>query len=471
MSEQSEDGRGVQRGLPMVAKWEPEALAREKAELAQLETRGLGARLWGYAKRTGPGWMQSALTLGSGSFFSSFFAAAMLGYTLIWVQPLGMLLGVVMFAAVAHQTLSTGVRPFDAMRRFVHPVLAWAWALGALVSTVFWHFAQYSCGGAVCADLAEFAGWQGAAQSVGVRVLFGILILALAIAVTWLYGSGSRGIRLYERLIKVMVATIILAFLLVVVRTGIDWGALWASLTALPGSLFRHEKGLTLTMAGLGAAVGINMTFLFPYTLLARGWGREHRGLAKFDLAVGMWLPFTIAVSLLFIAAANTMHDPANPITGGISPAKAAAMLSHAAGPMIGRVVFDLGVLAMCLSSITLHMLVSAFIACEVLGIEPTGWRYRLAALIPVPGVLGTVIWSAFPFWLPIVAAVFSLMLMPLGYIGFLILHNRRAYLGDAKPTGLRAVAWNVAMVAAIAVVTGSGITYIIKVAVPKLFG
>ena len=323
----------------------------------------------------------------------------------------------------------------------------------------------------MCADLAEFAGWQGAAQSVGVRVLFGILILALAIAVTWLYGSGSRGIRLYERLIKVMVATIILAFLLVVVRTGIDWGALWASLTALPGSLFRHEKGLTLTMAGLGAAVGINMTFLFPYTLLARGWGREHRGLAKFDLAVGMWLPFTIAVSLLFIAAANTMHDPANPITGGISPAKAAAMLSHAAGPMIGRVVFDLGVLAMCLSSITLHMLVSAFIACEVLGIEPTGWRYRLAALIPVPGVLGTVIWSAFPFWLPIVAAVFSLMLMPLGYIGFLILHNRRAYLGDAKPTGLRAVAWNVAMVAAIAVVTGSGITYIIKVAVPKLFG
>jgi len=146
-------------------------------------------------------------------------------------------------------------------------------------------------------------------------------------------------------------------------------------------------------------------------------------------------------------------------------------MLSHAAGPVIGRVVFDLGVLAMCLSSITLHMLVSAFIACEVLGIEPTDWRYRLAALIPVPGVLGTVVWSAFPFWLPIVAAVFSLMLMPLGYIGFLVLHNRRAYLGDAKPTGLRAVAWNVAMIAAIAVVTASALTYIVTVALPKLFG
>jgi len=471
VGESDPGGGDLHRGLPMVAKWEPEALAREKAELAELDTKGVGTRLWGYAKRTGPGWMQSALTLGSGTFFSSFFAGAMLGYALIWVQPLGMLLGVVMFSAIAYQTLSTGVRPFDAMRRYVHPALAWAWALGALASTVFWHFAQYSCGGTVCADLAEFAGWTGAAQNVGARVLFGVLILAVSIAVTWLYGSGSRGIRLYEKLIKAMVALVILAFLLVVIRTGVDWRALWAGITGFPGNITGHEKGITLAMAGMGAAIGINMSFLFPYTLLARGWGREHRGLAKFDLTVGMWLPFTIAVCLLLTAAANTMYDPANPITGKVAPARAAQVLSAAAGPVIGRVVFDIGVLGMCMSSITLHMLVSAFIVCEVLGIEPTGWRYRLAALIPIPGVLGTVIWTAFPFWLPIVIAVFSLMLTPLGYIGFFILHNRRAYMGDAKPTGLRAVAWNLAMLLAIGVAVGSGITFIVKVVWPKLFG
>jgi hypothetical protein len=43
----------------------------------------------------------------------------MLGYSLLWVQPLGMLLGVIMFMAIAYQTLSTGVRPFAAMRRYV----------------------------------------------------------------------------------------------------------------------------------------------------------------------------------------------------------------------------------------------------------------------------------------------------------------------------------------------------------------
>jgi len=467
----SDGDADLHRGLPMVAAWEPEALARERAELAALETKGLGARLWGYAKRTGPGWMQSALTLGSGSFFSSFFAGAMLGYALIWAQPLGMLLGVVMFAAIAHQTLSTGVRPFDAMRRFVHPAFAWAWALGSLVSTVFWHFAQYSCAGTVCADLAEFAGWQGAGGNVGARVLFGVVILAVSIAVTWLYGSGRRGIRLYDKLIKAMVALIIAAFLLVVIRTGVDWAALWRGIRGVPGNVLGHPSGLTLMMAGLSAAVGINMTFLFPYTLLARGWGREHRGLAKFDLAAGMWLPFTLAVSLLLIAAANTMYDPASPVTGGVPPQRAAQVLSAAAGPVVGRVVFDVGVLGMCLSSITLHMLVCAFTFCEVLGLEPTGWRYRLGALIPVPGVLGTVVWAKFPFWLPIVAAIFSLMLLPIAYIGFFVLHNRRAYLGDAKPTGWRAVAWNAAMLVAIAVVTGGGITYIIKVAIPRLFG
>lgn len=471
MAEQSEGPSDLHRGLPMVAAWEPETLAREKADLAELATKGLGTRLWGYSKKMGPGWMQSALTLGSGSFFSSFFSGAMLGYALIWAQPLGMLLGIVMFAAVAHQTLSTGVRPFDAMRRYVHPALAWAWAIGSLVSTVFWHFAQYSCGGTVCADLADFAGWAGAGQSVGARLLFGVLILAVSIAVTWLYGSGSRGIRIYEKVIKGMVALIILAFLLVVVRTGVDWGALGRAFTEFPGNITGHARGATLAMAGLSAAVGINMTFLFPYTLLARGWGREHRGLARFDLAAGMWLPFTLAVSLLLIAAANTMYDPANPVTSAVSPVRAAEVLSGAAGQVVGRVAFDIGVLGMCLSSITLHMLVCAFVVCEVLGIEPTGWRYRLACLIPTPAVLGTVLWAKFPFWLPIVVAVLSLLLLPIAYIGYFVLHNRRAYLGADKPTGLRAVGWNLAMLLAIAVVAGGCITYIVTAALPKLLG
>jgi hypothetical protein len=146
-------------------------------------------------------------------------------------------------------------------------------------------------------------------------------------------------------------------------------------------------------------------------------------------------------------------------------------VLEKIAGLAVGRVIFDLGILAMALSTITVHMLVAAFITCEVLRIEPTGWRYRLAALIPIPGVLGTVFWGQMRLWIAVPTSAICGLLLPIAYIGFFILHNRRDYLGDQKPTGLRAALWNVGMLSAILVVGAYGIYYIITVVVPKIFG
>ena len=36
-----------------------------------------------------------------------------------------MIVGIIMLSAIAHITLSTGVRPFDALRKHVHPAIAW----------------------------------------------------------------------------------------------------------------------------------------------------------------------------------------------------------------------------------------------------------------------------------------------------------------------------------------------------------
>ena len=37
-------------------------------------------------------------------------------------------------------------------------------------------------------------------------------------------------------------------------------------------------------IAATAAAVGINMTFLLPYSMLRKGWDKDFRGLAIFDL-------------------------------------------------------------------------------------------------------------------------------------------------------------------------------------------
>src|SRR5690606_24937427 len=42
------------------------------------------------------------------------------------------------------------------------------------------------------------------------------------------------------------------------------------------------QRGVIVTSAA--TAVGINMTFLFGYSILRPRWGREFRGFVKFDL-------------------------------------------------------------------------------------------------------------------------------------------------------------------------------------------
>ena len=46
-----------------------------------------------------------------------------------------------------------------------------------------------------------------------------------------------------------------------------------------------------IIIGAFGSAVGINMTFLLPYTLLKRGWSKQHRELSRFDLVLGSLCP------------------------------------------------------------------------------------------------------------------------------------------------------------------------------------
>lgn len=296
--------------------------------------------------------------------------------------------------------------------------------------------------------------------------LVGAVILPLAAAITWSYGWGARGVRIYERLLRYMVWAIVIAFALVVIRTGVkDWGALASGFFAF--HVPRDPHGVSVMMAAFRAAVGINMTFLYPYTLLARGWGAEHRPLARFDLVTGTFLPYVIATSLMVIAIANTLPGAIDmPKTGIALPAKLAAQaLAPIAGPVFGRVIFNLGLLGMVLSAITLHMLVSAFIVCEICNWEPVGWRCRIGSLAIAPGVLGTVLWKNL-LWLAVPTSAISGLLLPIAYIAFLVLHNRRAYLGEAQPKGRAAWPWNGGMGAAVLASSASA-AYFLYTAVP----
>jgi Mn2+/Fe2+ NRAMP family transporter len=436
----------------MVQSRDPEALAREKAALREIDARPGFRRRWrGYWSLTGPGWVQSALTLGAGSAGSSIFAGAVFGYDLLWVQPVAMFLGLVMFSAIGHQVLATQARPYDAFRKKLHPVLAAAWGAVVLLASIIWQFPQYALATSVSRDIFNLAGLAVP------RAPIALALLVAGTALCWSYGQGSRrAVRLFERVLKYLVLLMSVFFLLVVVRTGVDLRAL---VKGLFGFHVPHDReGLTIVLGALGAAVGVNMTFLYPYTLLARGWGREHRGLKNFDLAVTMFAPFVLTTSLVIVACANTLHVQGIRVREAVDAAHA---LAPVAGVATGRVIFSLGVLGMCFTTLTIEMVICGLVLSEMLGFEPRGWAYRAATMTANIGILGA--FYPTPFWLPVIASSVGLVMMPVAYVAFFILQNKRSYLGADVPSGLKKTAWNALMIVAILVVAAGAIVKILS--------
>ena len=70
----------------------------------------------------------------------------------------------------------------------------------------------------------------------------------------------------------------------------------------------RREKTLEWNAGALALDGALLLIFLLVRTGLARGWGREHRGLSRFDLIAGTFIPYALATSLMVIATANTIH-------------------------------------------------------------------------------------------------------------------------------------------------------------------
>ncbi|WP_146399411.1 divalent metal cation transporter [Pseudobythopirellula maris] len=523
---------------------------RDRAMLAEASARGTGAKLGAFMRLSGPGWLQSAITLGGGSLAGSLYLGVLGGTSLLWLQPLAMILGIVMLSAIGYVTLSTGERPFKAINTHVNPVLGWSWALATLAANIVWCMPQFAlANGALQQNLAP--GLLGADSALGdfnAKLLISIVILVITVAVTWSYGSGSWGIKLYELVLKLMVAAIVLCFLAVVGTLAwsgaIDLGAVFTGFIPNPAQLFEPAEaylpfldqldagaqgywadkivGLQLDKAAAAAAtaVGINMTFLFPYSLLSKGWGKEFRGLAIFDLATGMLIPFVLATSCVVVASATQFHgrivpglvedleEEAKPTNGeakdfyGIAsnrlkvlglatemPKKPtldehlaearklpleeqaiAAMLvdrnnfrlSQSLAPLTGEgvanTVFGLGVLGMTLSTISVLMLMSGFALTEMLGLKQSGWPFRLCCLASAVGVLGPFFWSKAAPALVVPTSVFGLILLPIAYLTFYLLMNQRSLLGEDLPRGGKRVAWNLLMGVSAGVATAASL-------------
>lgn len=517
-------------------------IEQQKQFLQKAEASGLLTRLGAYARLSGPGWLQSAITLGGGSLASSLFLGVLAGYSLLWLQPLAILLGVIMLCAISHVTLSTGQSPFVSIKNEINPVLAWGWAIATIMANIVWCLPQFSLGtAAVTQNL--FPGFDGTLAKVGVCSV----LLLLAIIVIWVSEKGSRGAKAFDLILKVMVGLIVVSFFGVVVKmtlTGeLNWGEILPGFAPDLSMLFQpaqvYEQFLTQTgefssfwenkivgaqrdvmIAAAASAVGINMTFFMPFVLLRRKWGREHRGLAKFDLWTALLIPYVVATSCVVIAAGSQFNgkpesaysDFENKILhpnlekgfhalttariiteigaseyDALAPIQQeqlltdlpeadkqlAAMLvkrdsfnlaASLEGLLGSRVyshwVFGIGVVGMALSTIIILMTINGHAVCEVLGKPHQGPPFLMGAFVAGIGVLGPFVWSDAAFWLAVPTSIIGFTLIPLAYLSFFLLINNKRVLGRERPEGKARWLWNAFLLLALGIM-GSAAFYV----------
>lgn len=507
----------------------------ETALLHEASKKGALGKAAIYTRLSGPGWLQGAITLGGGSLAGALYVGIISGYQLLWLQPLAMILGVIMLSAIGYVTLSTGRKPFESINSNISPALGWAWVIATVMANIVWAMPQFSLGiGAIQQNVIPALG-----SSTLSTALIGLAFLVLGLVINFFYESGNKGIKLFEDTLKIMVGLIVIAFFLVVgVLTfsgSLSWSEVFNGMVPRVSDLYSPARDFaaplaaTGEMAGywreaivnsqrdiiitaFGTAVGINMTFLLPYSMLRRKWGKLHRGLAIFDLSIGLIIPFVLATSCIVIAAAAAFHAKTADILDADSkpfPATANAYysafakhpavkdiagkeqqraavdtlpeaerklgamlaqrsnvqlantLSPLTGPGIAQKVFGLGVLGMAVSTIIVLMLMNGFAFREIFGGTDSRTVHFIGCIVSgIGGFIGAFIWSdpQARAALALPTSVIAGSMIPIAYFTFFLLMNSRKLLGDSMPSGARRIWWNILMATATLIATGGSV-------------
>ena len=514
-------------------------IEKDRQLILDAQKKGKGAVFKTYLRLSGPGWLQSGITLGGGSLSSSLYLGVLVGFSFMWLQPLAMILGIIMMGAIAYVTLSAGERPLHAINNHVSPVLGWGWLIASMMANLVWSLPQFALGTAALRQniLPGILGTEAMAE-IPSKMIAGAIFLAICLTFTMTYGAGGKGTKIFEILIKTIVSMIVLCFLGVVIKLSIEgkirWGEILSGL--IPDlSLFvkptdyimPHIEKVSgqfqsfwtnmivgqqrdVMISAAATAVGINMTFLLPYSMLRKGWDKYFRGLAIFDLSTGLFIPFIIATGCVVIASSSQFHgrpaeglvadqpggqitaEPAGNLVGPykrllasrlkfeigkdefarLTPnqvqeqsdalpwadKRMAAMLvkrdafnladtlTPLTGPVIAQYVFGLGVIGMAMSAATMLMTINGLCFCELLGRAPRGWTQKIGSLMVSVGALGPFFWKDAAPYLAIPTSVFAMVLLPIAYFAFFLLMNQKSFLGENMPIGAKRILWNVLM-------------------------
>jgi Mn2+/Fe2+ NRAMP family transporter len=483
------------------------------------------SKLQTYSKQSGPGWIQAAVTLGGGTLVSALYLGVVGGYEFLWLQPLAMLMGYVLLSAISYVTLSkaeTNERPFGLVKKHVSKPLAWGWLVATVIANVVFCSAQFALGTDALQGSLGFGNVN--------PYIITFLLFIVGASLMWLFSQESKASKVVDGVIKGLVALIVLSFFGVVIVIAVNGDIVWSELLGglvpdfnalfkptdsfteaiqLTGNYQEHWTGYIsgsqrdIIIGAFGTAVGINMTFLLPYTLLKKKWKRKDRGVARYDLFFGLLIPFILGASFLIIASASQFHGKKDSVVNeqaynevldqrlekeypglesksenelnqlrlaapqadkdlSVMLAKRTVTdLSESLRPILGdgsKLVFGIGVLAMALSTMLVHMMINGYAIAEAFGRPDRRKLFFAGALIPAfAGFISPILWTGeIKTALAVPASVIATTLLPIAYLIFLLLLNSKKAMGTDRPK--KKVLVNALMILAMGVATFASI-------------
>ncbi len=362
----------------------------------------------------GPAFIAGAWQFGPGNLASAVEAGSRFSYTLIWV----IVLSTIFMLIYADMSVRLGIRTPTSLISSVKDVLGQRVGVAAGLG-VFLITLCFSVGNAVGSGL-------------GLSMVFGGSPLVWTVACTLFVGLillFRNVYRAVERVLLVIVGLLGATFIISAVISKPDW------YQALDGVMPTVPPGSALLVVALvGTNFSLNAAFFTSYGIHERGRTRaEYRRTTIADTVPGIVAPGIMTALVIVVAAAVLGRENAE-ATSLVGLAK---IFEPIAGP-VGSTIFALGLSGAAFSSMVANATAGGTMLSDALGkgSSPSTPTAKLtAAAILAWGLVITLMFTASPIQLIIVAQALTVLIAPLLALLLFIMSNNRQLMGDLRNT------------------------------------
>ncbi len=387
----------------------------------------------------GPGYLVAVGYMDPGNWATDLAGGSQFGYALLSVILLSNLMAVLLQGLASKLGIVTGRDLAQACRDHYSPA----------VSFLLWLLCEIAI--AAC-DLAEVIGSAIALNLLfGIPLTWGIIITAADVMVVLLL--QSRGFRLLEAVIIVLIATIGACFLFEIVISRPDLTAVAAGFVPSPSIITDHAR-LYIAIGILGATVMPHNLYLHSSVVQTRRYEetpagkREAVRYAFIDSTIALSFALFINAAILIVAAA-TFHATGHTEVAEIQDAY--QLLTPLLGVTGASAVFALALLASGQNSTLTGTLAGQIVMEGFLDIRLRPWLRRLItrAIAIIPAVIvSAVAGESGTARLLVLSQVILSLQLSFAVIPLVQFTSDRAKMGEfVNPRWLKTLAWTVAVV------------------------